>query len=165
MAYLNKEAYARKKEYAVAKMERNVKITSLSEEQHDALRELCSFRHNLHCNWEDVFYSESLNAAEIEREISIWSDYEDHDDNTIRCRIYNLFGIYPFNRKDYATEDAIAPEDDNTEDYMYSADEREAAIEQAYRCFNEINTEIESFLRGIDEQNGTEYCPSGFSRI
>lgn len=53
MAYLTKEQYAYRRESAAKKMMENATIAQekgMTEEQTDILEELCSFRHDFHCN-------------------------------------------------------------------------------------------------------------------
>ena len=165
MAKLSKEVYERKNEWAARRMERNSKIESLTEEQHEFLAELCSFRHFLHTNKKRAFLSESSESREISDEISVWGE------QSLCGRCFDLFGEYPFEPIDYPDDnregwgyffedfDPNKDYDDKTrEDWYFKA------YDMATDMFEQINTEIETFLEKIDEKYGTDYCPSGISR-
>ena len=54
MAQLNKDAYYGKMIYAGKKMAKNKEIETLTEEQHDALSQMCSARHELHTHMDRI---------------------------------------------------------------------------------------------------------------
>lgn len=162
MAKLSREAYDGRREWAARRMAENAKIDSLTQEQHDLLAELCTFRHNLHCSWDSLANG---NAQDIEAQISEY--YED----TLSDRTRRLFGEAAYNLIDYNTT-ADDPED--VEEYMgiptdlYNDDYNEwcERIREAdFDLFSTINSEIESFLTRIDNKYGTSYAPSGATRF
>lgn len=154
MAYLDKEAYERKKEWAAKRMAENALVETLSEEQHEALEWLCSVRHDVHCNQEDFFCDESVNSSEY------WNYIDDGDGGTIREKLTQA-GLpaveWSFN-PDMYTSDSLCYELDYTEE------EREEERERCFEMAEKFNSDIEKYLKTIDEQHGTNYCPSGASR-
>ena len=165
MGYLDKNAYGNKREWVARRMSQNAKSNSLTEEQHEALEQLCKFRHDLHCNQKSLFLTNSceytyfwesvrgnnhilgrlgdvsLPILTIEGSYSVPSDYDWNDDE---------YGEY---------EVGIDSEDDRYEDkyeYVFSI---------CLDFVENVNRQIEEYLRDIDEQYETSYCPTGATRI
>ena len=65
MAYLDKDAYIAKRELAARRMAENAEIETLTPEQHEALEYLCTVRHNIHCNQDDLFKSQCGNFTDF----------------------------------------------------------------------------------------------------
>ena len=156
MAQLNKEAYEGKKEYAGKRMLENAEVETLTKEQHETLEWLCSVRHDVHCNQEDFFNDESSNNSEY------W-DYIDNADGcgTIRDKLKEVELpdlTWSFTVDDYMT-DAICRE------LGYTEDERDEEKERCFEMASRFNSDIEKYLAKIDEEHGTNYCPSGATRI
>lgn len=62
------DKYSRKSIYVANKNAKNRKLADengLTDNQHEAITFVCSFRHELHCNQDDLFYSESTNFFEF----------------------------------------------------------------------------------------------------
>jgi hypothetical protein len=54
---------------------------------------------------------------------------------------------------------------ENDDDYQKAYDDwRDDMYTEVYNDFNNINNEIETYLRNIDKKYGTNYAPSGMSR-
>lgn len=148
MAVLDRDAYNRKAEWAARRMVQNKEIKTLTEEQHDALAELCELRHNVHANWDTLFVGE--NCREIDAQIC------SSDDMELCAKIEELFGVKPFAGIDYPTS------------YIYDVmgyDSYDDAYESACDMFAELNNQIETFLLKIDKEHGTNYCPCGKGRF
>lgn len=173
-----KEMFEGKKRYAQRKAAENAEIASengLTDEQIDALDSLCSFRHWLHCNSDRAANEESPEYSEIAKECS---EYWEDEDGTQRATIKRLFGEYPFSRRDWNSindwRDLIDQEETLKEMGMEGVDPDsdeayEAWIGYCYttnaKIFEKINDEIEAFLKKVDEKYGTNYCPTGISRL
>lgn len=155
MAYLSKEAYERKQAYADKRMRENKKVETLTEEQHETLAWICSIRHEIH-------------SGNMERHLfcSQSADYEKWEyidtvvyDNPIHTAIYESKlpeWDWHFNCLDVVTD---ADEDiDISEVY-------DSAIYEIADIIDRWNTSIENYLRAIDKKYGTDYCPTGKSRI
>ena len=145
MAYISKEGYERKKEFAARRMEENRQINTLTAEQHEVLAWLCEVRHEVHSNWNSMFLSESPHAV-------LW---ERLDDINNRLSAVNLPNKLRWNA------DAI----DNDATYQISGLTYEAAHEEMCDFLNRVNNDIESFLLSIDKKHKTAYCPLGATRI
>jgi len=146
-------------------MSENRELTALSEEQHDALEELCTFRHELHIDWNGAFFSGSGSFAKYIEELSTYGE------NPLSVKINSLFGEMPFTPTDYPCDDD-ALEEANAQGLSYDEEgdkKRNEIFEnakwEAYGIFSNINEQIESFLLKIDRKHGTNYCPSGATRL
>lgn len=150
MGIISKEGYHGKREWAAKRMEQNKKIETLTEEQHNLLAELCTFRHDLHHNWDSAWNDESQNFGVYCDGISIYND-----DAGLPEKIKQAFGKEPFERIDYPTSNTYELDDLTWEE----------GYEQACDLFAQVNDEIETFLREIDKEHGTDYAPSGATRL
>lgn len=167
MAYLNKKAYESKREFAGQRMENNKKITKLTEEQHRELAELCSKRHEMHTCGDSMFYTESsyydlhdyfrefdleikgikapnLNTEEWVSDFDYYIEIEEFDKND-----YDDNGNYIYNKEIEEKKCEI----------------RDRLLDQYFEQKEELNNKIESYLKNIDKKYGTNYCPTGASRI
>lgn len=142
------EMFEGKKRYAERRNLENSKIDTLSEEQHDALAWLCKIRHDMHVSKDSFFLSES---ADHEK-------YWGYVDNGISDRLRSV-NLPPF--------DFIFDEADYVTDSTYEVDglDYESAYLQTMEYVEGFNRYIESYLRDIDSMHGTQYAPTGYSRI
>lgn len=156
-AYLTKDIYDRKREFAATQHAKNKEIASLTSDQHDALSNLCAVRHELHTNMDSMVKSddsgikERLILANIQLEETglpimnfIPNDISDYIDIDTIDLLYELEEV---------------PENDEEKQQWYD--------DNYYRIYNELsnlNTKIEKYLKEIDDGYGTEYCPTGLSR-
>ena len=134
-------------------MEQNVKIDTLTEEQHKTLANLANLRHQLHVSKEDLFNDESATGNDL------WHTYDSIDEKLTEC------GLEPMGLPDY-TEDFITSLDYDIDDKGLSYEEW---YEEEYCVFvdqmEEVNEKIETYLRSIDEKYGTKYAPTGATRL
>lgn len=145
MGIISRDGYDRKREYAARKMEENRLIETLNEEQHDVLSWLCSLRHEMHTNQHSLFLNESA-------EFSLWKDYELIYSKLTACGLPEIKLI----------DSASIPCDADSEfDEDFNYDE---AYEEYMGIIEDINNKIETYLRTIDKEYGTDYCPTGKSR-
>ena len=150
-------------------MAENAKIDTLTEEQHNMLATLCQMRHNLHTSWNSVFSGNYENINYF---------CEDIDDNlSVQLVSVGLPELNLLSSLDLITvDDFDLLEDDELEEYEELAAEhnysspmeawRETfAYDECCDWLNTTNNNIESYLKIIDETYGTNYCPSGASRL
>jgi len=157
MAYLKKSQYERRAANAAIRMEQNKQISSLTAEQHQALKELCYHRHEMHSNMDSVTRS---------RENKIMANLEKVGVMLAQAGI--PCPALPSDECDYIDIDDIdslyeyddVPEDDEERQEWYDENYRRIMSE-----LSELNGQIEEYLRIIDEQHGTSYCPTGAQRI
>jgi len=151
MAKLTQEQYQKRKENAIQRQEENKKIETLTEEQHDALAELCSIRHEVHSATKSMYYTESSTYSEL------WSRLEEIYDHIKELKIGDL-KLRPFEQ--------FPCDNDRTYGIIDDTDEAEEKnIVEFFDMMNDLNNEIEEFLRKIDKQHGTNYAPSGALRL
>lgn len=151
------DKYLYKQLYAEKVMKSNSEIgqdNGLTEEQCDALERLCKIRHEIHCAGADVMFN-----AEHGSYNEMW-DYLDYGINELLSDA-NLPTIsFGFDREelpDSLTYDIPGIWD---EDMTY-----DKAYYMVAEVVSESNSIIESYLREIDRQYGTSYCPTGFARL
>ena len=149
---LSKEAYEGKREWASKKMADMKMITTLTEEQHDVLAELCSFRHELHTNQESLFNTESANYPFFNEMLS----------GGINEKLKEV-GLPEIKSLDVLYDDF--PTDMDIFYDIAEFETNEEGLEIALQRASEINSAIEGYLLEIDKQHGTSYCPSGYTRL
>ena len=146
---MHPELYEKRRENADRRYLENKKITSLTEEQHDVLADLCTIRHDIHCSWRSMYLSES------------------------GCNLYSQLMELVEEIKNINLGKISIPEPENIpgdEDrYIGLIEDTDEAEDENYEKFcdimEEINTKIEEFLRKIDNNHGTNYAPTGAHRI
>lgn len=147
MGFVSKEGYERKAAYVARKMEENRLVETLTEEQHDVLAWLCNLRHEMHTNQHPLFLNESAEFSEI------WQKYEEIYDKLTDCGLDTI--ELP------ASEDIPCDFDlEIDSDFDY-----EETYGDFVKIMEDINNRIEVYLHDIDKKHGTEYCPTGATRI
>ncbi len=152
MGVLSKEAYEGKQRYAERKQaEIKANCDSLTPEQHDALADICRIRHEIHCNMESVFNSESAFADRF-------NTYIDHEINDI-LKAASLPAIVWSHSIEEIEDDSCYYA--GITDFDCVEDAQEACLS----IVADLHNAIEKYLANIDKQHGTEYCPTGATRI
>ena len=152
MAKISKEGYVRKREWAATRMAVNAVKggnSGLTENQTDLLEELCSLRHDLHCNLAHVVHSDEqgLKKDLVEINVEIKSSGLPH-----------MAFIPSGDVADYIDIDTI----DLLHEYgEFDYDEEFARI---YGSLMKLHSQIEIYLSEIDKQYATDYCPTGATR-
>lgn len=168
--YEGKARYAQRK---AADNAEKAAYAGLTDEQIEALEELTAFRHWLHCNSESAANAESPEAPRINKECS------EYYDDGIREKVKALFIVAPFERCDWDSSEYWSTfDDDEKRDFLkeegsdLEPDDDDAylvwwdhCVTDAVRTLEKVNDQIESFLKMIDERYGTNYCPTGRSRL
>jgi len=161
MAYLSKEAYEGKRRAAERRMMVNAEVESLSLEQHDALSWLCTIRHEIHGNKEAFFHEESR------FHLMFWGYIEtDINEKLAEAGLPKIKFEYDV-IDDYNTDGLVLEElrgegiEDDDEIDLRIAD----AMFKIVFLAESFNGTIESYLREIDDEHGTNYCPAGKQRI
>mgnify|MGYP007016053606 CR=1 FL=1 len=157
MAYLKKSQYERRAANSAIRMAKNAEVSSLTEEQHQALNELCYHRHSMHSN---------IKSCVTSRENNIMASLEKAGVMLAQAGI--PCHVLPSDESDYINIDTIdllyeiedVPEDDEKRQEWY-ADNYSRIMSE----LSELNGQIEDYLRSIDEKHGTSYCPTGVQRI
>lgn len=163
MGTMTKNQYEQRKENAAKRMFDNKKINTLSEQQHEDLARICSMRHELHSKEGALWYSEGSDFNKFNRWV-----IGDEDDS-----FYELFKNVGINAEELRIDPCDLPDDDSLPTELGYPDTDEEEYQDAYEeAFAEClefesvyNRMIESRLRQIDQNHGTNYCPTGMTRL
>ena len=150
MAKLTKEQYEKRTENAVSRQEENKTIRTLTEEQHDIISEVCNMRHKIHSSGDELYNMQSL----FSNKATIW--LEDINSRLISIDLPRINNIP-------RSEDFPSAEDQYCG--VIDTDDEEKNIEKFYELMNDLNNSIEQWLRRIDTEHGTNYCPTGTHRM
>lgn len=142
------DRYEAKQAYIENKIGENMQIETLTEDQHIALNDLCRIRHEMHCNHDGFFNTES----------QYYNKFWALIDNGINEMLTNV-GLEKINF-DYDEFEMVT--DVDYADMGYSYDD---AIQFVYNITEGFNEEIEKYLREIDRKHGTHYAPTGMARF
>lgn len=167
MGYVNKEGYERKAEWAARRNAKNAEIETLTPEQHEALAEVCRMRHEIHIGHKAMFVTESANYDKL------WSYLPNWEGSGKINEVLSETGLAKIELPDLtmsAPNDNIwceAMEDDDRAEYdddidRWIAEYAEPTLED---MLDKVNNQIEDYLRNIDKEHGTSYCPTGATRI
>lgn len=147
------DKYSRQSIYVANKNAKNREISAkngLTDHQHEALTWLCSFRHELHCNQEDLFYSESANFSDFSCQIC-----------GRLTRYLQKVGLISDSRMfDYSDEFFDIPSDFD----CHSGEEYEQGLQQVHEFCERVDADIIKFLQEIDSRYHTEYAPTLIAR-
>ena len=157
----SREEYMRKQTYANNKMIQNAKIDTLTTEQHNALIFLCSTRHKLHININNM-------VKGLETSVCIQKQLIDANQYLLKVELPVIQEI-PTSEDDYIDIDSInllenleeSPPRDNEKEWQEWYDIEYSRI---YDEWENLNITIEKYLEQIDRKYGTQYKPTGFSR-
>lgn len=194
MAYLNKEDYERRQRNADLRMAENAKIETLSEEQHEAISSLATFRHDYHCNMNSIashspttneYTRKAVKVAEEIIQLGIISNtyiFLADDCEFIKKDIKITDYIANINEM-IDTADAMVEDDEVAiYDYNYYKDtshtiddyeeSRELRLEvyefyhsRALKQADDLHKFLEKLLNIVDKQYGTNYAPTGALRL
>lgn len=146
------DKYSRKSIYVANKNAKNRKLAEvhgLTDDQHEALTWLCSFRHELHCNQEDLFYSESANFSDFSCQICGRLTRYLQEVDLITDRTF-----------DYSDEFFDVPSDFD----CHTEEEYEQGLQQVHEFCERVDADIIEFLQEIDQRYKTEYAPTLIAR-
>lgn len=136
--------------YVCNKNAKNRKLADengLTDNQHEAITFVCSFRHELHCNQDDLFYSESANFFEFIEMV---------------CgKLHTILKTAGFeNNLDYYKKFIDIPSDFD----CHSDAEYESGLQQVHEFCERVDADIIEFLQEIDARYHTEYAPTLIAR-
>lgn len=155
---VSKEGYERKREWAARRMKENKKIKTLTETQHEALEELASIRHEIHSNKKSVIISDEQGLKKKLIKVN---------ESLLNSGLTPMEFV-PTSNEDYIDIDTI-DELYEIEDVPEDDEEREDWYDENYMRISgeleDLNTKIEDYMRKIDAIYGTNYAPSGMSRV
>lgn len=166
MSYLTQAQYYYRRESAAQTMTANREsCDTLTEEQHDALAEVCRMRHELHGDSRSLYASESSNH---DRWIA-WLGCDESDENGKINDVLVSAGLPRISAIavpcDIPCDGYEADEDEVDEDGCITDEALSARLADVGRFAESVNTRIEKYLKEIDTVHGTSYCPSGALRV
>ena len=143
--YIRKSIYVDKQNFKNSVLADQNGLTPV---QHETLTYVCSFRHELHCNQEDLFFCESANYSKFAEMLC----------GKLHALLYNV-GIQ-YNKFDYYNEFIELPDDQicNTDA------EYEDGLQQVHEFCEKIDADIIEYLQKIDKRYKTEYAPTLIAR-
>lgn len=153
MATLCKEQYAYRERSARIKNENNIGVAisnGMTEEQAELIAELCALRHELHTNMDKVVTDDFGSIKIKPRLVELNQRIEQSGIEPMQ--------FIPYNRADYIDIDDLFELNVSEEDY---ADE----YNRIYGELSELHNKIEDYLRDLDKEYGTDWCPTGALRI
>lgn len=163
MAYFSKEIYERKAEYAINKQLDGVKDALekglLTEEQVEGLMRIAELRHRLHSMSElSIFNSGSQDS-------DTFADAIDHTIADIADE-YDLPRFHTsINVVDIPSDFDYFEVDDEGYGSLQEYIEDSGHFDELCEIKEKFNTEIEDYLKAIDNEYGTSFCPTGATRI
>ena len=147
---------AKRDEYVNQLMQENRKITTLSEEQHDAIQFLCSVRHEMHKGQKAFFLSDDPKHKRFE--LLVGQDGRGTINEVLEkaglptvsldSDIFKVETDKCFKREDYVS------------DYEFEM-AKAGAFDRSAKLADKLNKSIEKYLGDIDRQYGTNYKPHG----
>lgn len=152
MPKLTKDQYQRRSENAAKRMEEQKQVSSLTEEQHDALAQVCSMRHELHCNLDSLIISESTNFSKFNN----WLCGDSDESFYMILKSVGIDNDLQWSPEDLPTDDSMWSDFYSDYDEFYDCE---------YDVASAIHNHVENFLRKIDEEYGTSYAPTGTHRL
>lgn len=163
MAYLNKKQYEYRRESAEARNMDNESIAidhGMNEDQAHLISELCCVRHEFHCNLDRL-------TENCENCMDIIRDLQRVEDDINKSGLPHLYVAEQF--EDIEDMDGLiyyygddVPEDHDSEEYNEWYSENYSRI---YHEIENINNQIEDYLREIDKCYHTSFCPTGRLRL
>ena len=151
MAYFDK--YEAKANYVDKLMKENAEVETLTEDQHNALAELCRIRHQIHTSADSFFNDESASFNELWDYIYSGTEQYGYIDKLLNNNNLPIIN-FSINIFDYCT----------TSDYSDLGFTYEEAMEQINELVEAVNAKIENYLMQIDNKHGTHYAPTGCAR-
>jgi hypothetical protein len=179
MGFIDKDGYERKQAWAERRMAKNLEIDTLTEEQHLALADLCRARHNFHSHSDDFWKGNS----------DYYNELENANLTLLEVNLPYIKGIISVEDIPYAEDYYYVLGDEEREKWENRAgelnkqavesrkrpfmwldgrwlwQEESGAYDEFWDCFDKINDAVEKYLAEIDKKYGTDYCPSGATRI
>ena len=146
-SYLSKEAYEGRQRYVDKRNEENeANAINVTEEQHNVIQEITAMRHKIHST-DDLYNTESAGYEEQ-------SDFLENINSELEEN-----GLPPI---EWTVETVDIPSD---MDVVYGIAENETEnFEEFAKIKEQINTDIEEYLRKFDEEHNTKYTPTGATR-
>lgn len=153
------DRYDAKQRYVDRVMSKNAEAETLSDDQHWALRKVAEMRHKFHSNPDGLFNTESASY-------DMWNYVaQDGEINKLleQAGLPTIeFGDYTYTPSTFDYEELGGKDEYET---LEEWKEQSGVMDEFYKDFNDANERIEKYLRTIDEEHGTQYAPSGFSRL
>ena len=165
MAYLTKEQYERREMNAAARTAENCETAmenGMDAKMAEAMAWLCSVRHRIHCNINDLYNEECSGYDEMER--LLCGGIQDELEAAGLKNSLNWDGEMASVPSLYCIDDehGLDPLDDDYEERKDAAMSEDLA--ELGKFGSKVNAEIEEFMREIDREYGTSFCPTGALR-
>lgn len=162
----DKRIWEAKANYVEKVMAENSEVDTLTEEQHEVLRELCRLRHEIHTNHESIFHNndngltDRFNDFSEENNLPLKIDY----DELVTVLDYDLLSQEEQSDYEERANDYNIIKPDSALSHSGFSLWCEEHFKECSDYLENLNDQIESYLADIDKQHGTQYAPTGISR-
>jgi hypothetical protein len=167
MSYLSEEQYTYRRESAARHLTECAENPNLTENQHATMADICDARHWLHCeSGETLYCTEGPDYTKAVALIFTDGDGEVDGVKSFQKMIKESkigYDTGVFNGLSDELNDIPRDCDVCGEDTEGSGSSEES-IERFDDILAKVNAEVEKFLRYVDNEYGTDYCPSGANR-
>ena len=181
MGVLDKQAYEGKREWAARRAAGNREnCSTLTEEQHDVLEWICTIRHDMHTSKESIWdgnlealrpFDNSCGIPEIESRIKEAGLPEfcmgfDYVELVTADDYHNVISDSERDKWEEKAEEYNSSHPDGMWHCGASMWKEESGeYEKFLNDLEFLNESIEKYLKTIDEKHGTNYAPTGYTRI
>lgn len=163
MAYLNKRQYEYRRESAAARNLKNEEIAvqnGMTEEQASLISELCSTRHEFHCNMDAFVKGGNDDCIRLRNKFENLCEHI-RENNLPELNVYDtIIDIDDMDGLIYDYGDDVPADHDSKEFQDWYADN----YDRIYSELSDVNKSIEDYLSAIDKKYKTSYCPTGALR-
>ena len=171
MAHFTKEEYEYKREYAENRFDENAQIAQekgMTDEQVDAIAIICRIRHDIHSGDRmSMFFntSDSLEKAEDIEELIAETELPSIE--WAHNYIIDCVSIIDYDELMAADEKEKWEAKAEKMGYQTGVDcwmNQTDVYDDFYEMVEDFNSDIEKWLKIIDNQYGTSFCPTGIAR-
>lgn len=175
-----KQIYEGKREWAARRMLENAKIETLTEKQHEVLEWLCTVRHELHTNKDSVWNENSDALKPFEnfcgdcevnqrlKEVGL-KPIELNFDCFTCPTVSDFYECLKSEEREEWEEKAVQYNAENPGGMLHNGLSLWREKSGKYRDFldemENINNQVEKYLKEIDDVYSSNYCPSGYTRL
>lgn len=154
------DRYDAKQRYIDNLNSKNARVTKLDEDQHNAIVTLARLRHELHSNWDSLWNAESSGYDRL------WGYLPKDGEPGLINEILEEANLPTIEFPDFSdVPTSIFYDFQNEYSDMTEWKENSGDYDEFAEALGKANNLIESYLLKIDDENGTQYAPTGYARL